>query len=153
VTVLRFSLAFATIWATATAALADPLAVLNSNNGTVAPPYRIDVTVIVEADLRVTVTACKGYDEANCEVSTGLTTGAAIAAIEAAARAAGCPGNPLAEQENPPVGGGFSSGAVRVGGVSCTLPAFAIPADEGRKQSIIAAINAAVPPQLSRSAE
>jgi hypothetical protein len=146
-------LAFTITCAAATVASAAALAELHSNNGTVAPPYRVDVTVTVDADLLVTMTVCKGYDEANCEVTTGLTTDAALAAIEAAGRAAGCPGKPLAELENPPVGGGFTSGHVLVDGVLCALPAFAVPADEDRKQSIIAAINAAMPPQLAPATE
>jgi hypothetical protein len=146
---MRRVLAALCLAATATAAAAEPIAVLQSNNGTVAPPFRVDVTVTVEADLLVTITECKAYDETNCRSFEGRTTAAALAAIETAARSAGCIASPLQEEPNPPVGGGFLWGVVQIDGVRCALPAFAAAADEPRKSAIVAAINLAVPSQMA----
>lgn len=135
----------------ASGAAAAPLAVLSSNNGSLPPPYRVDVTLTLEADGTVTLATCKGYDETDCETRTGRTTEAALRAVEAAARGSGCVASPLRDEPSPPVGGGFVHGAVVVDGVACALPAFVLSADEPRKSAVIAAIRAAVPADMAPS--
>lgn len=146
---VRIFLAASATWATAAAVAAEPVATLHSHNGTLPPPYHRSLSVSIEADGRVTLKDCTGYDESGCSTFTGEADGAALAAIDAAARTAGCPGNPLTENDNPPVGGGASSGGVLVDGTLCALPPYVIAEDEARKASVIAAIGAAIPASLT----
>lgn len=130
----------------------EPLATLFTHNGTLPPPYHRSLRVLVTADGMVTLRACKGYDDSDCAVLSGAAPQGAVAAILAAAEAAGLPGQPLAEDPMPPVGGGSTSGSVVVGGQTVALPAFPVEADRARTEAVLAAIRAAVPADLQTRA-
>lgn len=126
---------------------ADLIATLSSNNGTVPPMYHRHQTVRIVTDGAVTLRACRGYGDtdAACITATGRTTPEAVAAIVAAARAAGLPEQPVTPDPEPPIGGGMTFGTVFVDGAAADLPAFPIEADRGRTQAVVDAIRAAIP--------
>lgn len=136
----------------APAARAEPVATLYSHNGSLPPPYHRNLTAEIDRDGTVTLTACKGYGDDDCETVSGTAPAEAIAAIETAARQAGLPGSPLRENPDPPVGGGAVTATVVLDGATATLPAFVRPEDEARKAAVIAAIEAAIPADLSSAA-
>ncbi len=146
-------LALAAIFLGAAPTVAEPLAWLRSDNGALPPPYRRDLLLTIEADLSVRLRACRGYDEATCEDIAGRTTPEALAAITAVALDLELSGKPLAEEENPPVGGGSASGELRLDGVAIPLPAHVVPEDSLRKSAIVAVLRAAVPAALTAEAE
>lgn len=127
------------------AAAAEVLATLHSHNGTLPPPYRRDLSAEIDADGTVRLRACKGYGEASCHSLTAQADPAAVAGILAAARAAGLPGRPVAEDPSPPVGGGAVSGSVVVDGTRAVLPPFPAFPDLTRNADVLAAILAALP--------
>jgi hypothetical protein len=139
---------FALMLAAAPAA-GETLATLYSHNGTVAPPYHRNLAVEIDGDGTVRLRACRGYGKADgdCRDGTAAATPAALAAILAAARDAGLPGRPIAEDRSPPVGGSATSGSVRIDGTVARLPAFPAAADLDRCAEVLAAILAAVPPE------
>ena len=130
----------------------EPLATLYTHNGTLPPPYHRNLRVLIGADGMVTLRACKGYGDDDCGTFAGRAAEGAVAAILAAAEAAGLPGQPLAEDPMPPVGGGATSGSVVVGGQTVALPAFPVEADRARAEAVLAAIRAAVPADLQTRA-
>jgi hypothetical protein len=132
-------------------AQAEPLASLHSDNGTVAPPYRVDQAVEIAADGMVRLRVCKGYatDPSACSSLAGQARPEALAAIAEAARAAGIVVRPIAEDPMPPVGGGTVSGAVWIDGKAYPVPPFPVEADRTRAAAVLAAISAAVPADLT----
>lgn len=148
-----------TLWLAMLGLFASPVAAeevvatLYTHNGTLPPPYHRSLSVLVTADGTVTLRACKGYDDSGCRTLSGPAPEGAVAAILAAAGAAGLPGRPLAEDPMPPVGGGSTSGSVVIGGATLALPAFPVEADRERTAAVLAAISAAVPADLQARAE
>jgi hypothetical protein len=131
----------------------EVVATLYTHNGTVAPPYHRNLRVLITADGIVTLRACKGYGDSDCSTFAGPAREGEVAAILAAAEAAGLPGRPLAEDPMPPVGGGSTSGSVVIRGQTVALPAFPIEGDQDRTQTVLSAIAAAIPSDVQVRAE
>lgn len=129
------------------------VATLGANNGTVPPPYHSHSSVILAGDGHVTVRVCQGYGDDSCRVFEGQAAPGAVAAVLAAAEAAGLADTPPAANPHPPVGGGSTWGSVRLGDRTVTLPAFPAAADEVRVAAVLAAIRAAIPAVLTPQAK
>jgi hypothetical protein len=130
----------------------DVVATLYTHNGSVAPPHHRNLRALITADGMVTLRACKGYGDSDCRTLTGVAREGAVAAILAAAGAAGLPGRPLAEDPMPPIGGGSTSGSVVIGGQTLALPAFPAEGDRERTEAVLSAIRTAVPANLQSRA-
>lgn len=146
------ALGVAPLAAAAAAAQEAPLATWGAHNGTLPPPYRRSVEVRVAEDGAVVLRACRGYGDQDCETRTGQAAEGALAAILAAAEAAGLAASPPAADPDPPVGGGAVWGSVRLEDAVVALPAFPAAADAARVAAVLAAIQAAVPADLAAGA-
>lgn len=134
------------------AAMAEPeiLATLTANSGSLPPPYAWNVEVTVSSEGRVTVTRCTGYETEGpaCKTGEGAAVPGSLEAIRQSAEASGLADRPATAIDPPMVGGGWTSGTVRLGDRSIALIAQPIPADEDRVATVLAVIGAAIPETL-----
>lgn len=151
----RWMAMIALMFATAPAAAEDLVATLYSHNGSLPPPYHRSLRVEIGVGGTVMLRACKGYgdSDAACRAVTGQAAPGAVDAILAAAAAAGLPGQTLADDPMPPVGGGATSGSVHIGGQVAALPAFPVEADRPRAEAVLSAIRAAIPTGAMKRAD
>lgn len=149
---LRRALLAAFLMLPGTAAMAEPeiLAILTANSGSLPPPYAWNVEVTVTTQGHVTVTRCTGYETEGpaCKTAEGAAVPGSLDAIRQAAEASGLADRPATALDPPIVGGGWTSGTVRLGDRSIALIAQPTPADEARVTSVLAVIGAAIPDAL-----
>jgi hypothetical protein len=103
----------------------------------------------------VTLRACRGYEDSDdgCRTFTGRAPAGAVEGIAAAASAADIAARPPGEDPMPPVGGGSTSGSVMIDGKRVILPPFPLAEDRARTEAVLAAIRAAVPPEVQAGAD
>lgn len=134
------------------AAMAEPeiLATLTANSGSLPPPYAWNVEVTVSTEGRVIVTRCTGYETEGpaCKTGEAAAVAGSLEAIRQAAEASGLADRPATAIDPPMVGGGWTSGTVRLGDRSIALIAQPIPADADRVATVLAVIGAAIPDAL-----
>jgi hypothetical protein len=121
----------------------------STSNGTVAPPYRWDLGFSINAEGRGTLEVCSGYATSGtagaCKSETFTVPEAKLNNIRAAAIASNLNTRPAAENRDPPVGGGVTSGSVALNGDTYRLIPFTQGADAQRTETVLNAITAAIP--------
>jgi hypothetical protein len=121
-----------------------------ANSGSLPPEYAWDVTVTVSSEGLLVLKHCKGYETEGpaCKTRKATVSPATLAAITAAAEAAGLAESPARQVEDVPVGGSAAGGAVWLDGTRYLLPAWPVEEDAARVGSVLAAVAAAIPARL-----
>ncbi|PTE15398.1 hypothetical protein [Pseudogemmobacter blasticus] len=129
---------------------APVLATYWANSGSLPPEYAWDVSVTILADGHLTLKHCKGYETEGpaCKTRKATVGADALAGIRAAVTEQGLDRKPARKEEDIPVGGGASGGAVYLDGQKINLPAFPAKADIPRVNAVLTAITAAIPQRL-----
>jgi hypothetical protein len=144
--------ALALLLATAAAAETAPLATYHVHNGSLPPPYHRSTEIVIGTDGAVRLRACRGYGDEDCTLLTGQAAAGALDRILAEVRAQDLIARPARVDPQPRVGGGAESGTVSVDGTTVDLPGQPLAADAARVAAVLAAIVAAVPPDMAAAA-
>ena len=139
----------------APAAAQDLLAEYRANSGSLPPEYAWSTTITFASSGDVTLIHCKGYETEGpaCTQAEGMARPDALQAILSAVAKAGLVETPAREATDIPVGGGSAHATVWTDGTKVILPAFPDPADAARVGSVMAAITAAIPTEMTSLVE
>lgn len=152
-----FALVCALIAGPAMAQDTDAFAVWGENSGSLPPEYAWDYTVSFYADRRGEVEYCKGYadEPPGCATARFRLSKSALAAMQAELEPleAALAASAVDEAVDIPIGGGSSSGRIRMNGRDLRLPAFPSEADAERVDAVMRVLRANTPNRAVRAAE
>lgn len=146
-------LAFLLLTASATVAQDAPVLVeYATDSGSLPPEYAWETSITIQADGRLTLKHCKGYETEGpaCKTRRATVSDDDLAAILAAARDSNLATTPARPTEYPMVGGGSTSAVVYLDGTEVVLLSQPADADAERVGKVLAAIAAAIPPRFDR---
>lgn len=125
-----------------------------ANSGSLPPEYAWDVNVTFRDDGSVAVRRCKGYatEGPGCKLGKGKVSVEVLNTIRDAADVAGLAKNPpqRAPDDEIPIGGGASGGAVWWQNEKIELPAYPAAKDAERVRAVLAVIHDAIPGKLRK---
>jgi hypothetical protein len=129
-----------------------PLAELWTNNGSLPPEYAWEATVTISTGGQLILRRCAGYETEGdaCTTRRARVPDDQLQAIRDAVAASGLLTDPAQQTEEPTVGGGLTGGRVWLEGTEIALPPQPATDDVTRVQSVLAAIQAAVPARFGR---
>jgi hypothetical protein len=119
----------------------------SETSGTVPPPFRTQISFVIPETGPALIEYCKGYQrtENSCAFEEVPITDAQKQSVIDALMQTDLIDRAAAEVADPPVGGGTTSGSVRVEGKTIDLPSFPVDADRPEVETVLSSIKALIP--------